>query len=320
MDAVTVRTNDVDQARAEVGRVFCPHQLTPQAGVRSVQLRMAARRVGGVGVIDLDYGQEVQIEPPPLETFYLVQIPRAGSAMVRHSGHTVASTPGTASVLSPYEPSHMRWSEGTPHRIFYADRRAVDRELARLLGRAVDVPVRFDLAMVMTTSTAQAWARGVAFLADELSQPTDASLFDHPQVAARFEEGLIGKLLLTHRHSQSDLLVEPGHHPNPGRLVRRACALISDHHSEALTVGDVAEALRVSVRTLQDCFRRELHTTPTAYLRAYRLDAAHRTLRSAEPGVSVTTVALQHGFVHLGRFATEYRARFGESPSATLRR
>ncbi|MEU7750449.1 AraC family transcriptional regulator [Micromonospora sp. NPDC049171] len=320
MDAVTVRTDDVDQARAEVGRVFCPHRLTPQAGVRAVQLRMAAHRVGGVGVIDLDYGQAVRIQPPALESFYLVQIPRAGSTVVRHSGHTVTSTPDVASVLSPYDSSDMRWSAGSPHRIFYADRHAVDRELARLLGRPVDDPLRFDIGMVMTTPTAQAWARGVAFLADELAQPTDASLFDHPQVAARFEQGLIGQLLLAHRHSHSDLFAEPDHHPNPGRLVRRACALIADHHAEALTVGDVAEALRVSVRTLQDCFRRELRTTPTAYLRACRLDAAQRSLRAAEPGVSVTTVALRHGFVHLGRFATEYRSRFGESPSATLRR
>ncbi|WCN79261.1 AraC family transcriptional regulator [Micromonospora sp. LH3U1] len=319
MDAVTVRTDDVEQARAEVGRVFCPHRLTPQTGVRSVQLRMAARRVGGVGVVDLDYGQAVRIQPPALETFYLVQIPRAGSTVVRHAGHTVTSTPGVASVLSPYDSSDMQWSEGSPHQIFYADRRTVDRELARLLGRPLDEPVRFDIGMVMTTSTARAWARGVAFLADELSQPTDASLFDHPQVAARFEQGLIGKLLLAHQHTHSDLLAEPGRHPNPGRLVRRACALISDHHSEALTVGDVAEALRVSVRTLQDCFRRELHTTPTAYLRACRLDAVHRALRAGDPGASVTSIALQHGFVHLGRFATDYRTRFGTSPSATLR-
>ncbi|MFG1836804.1 AraC family transcriptional regulator [Micromonospora sp. NPDC049175] len=320
MDAVTVRTDDVDQARAEVGRVFCPHRLTPQTGVHAVQLRMAAHRVGGVGVIDLDYGQAVRIQPPALESFYLVQIPQAGSTEVRHAGDTVTSTPDVASVLSPYDPSDMRWSEGSPHRIFYADRRSVDREIARLLGHPVDDPVRLDIGMAMTTPRAQAWARGVAFLADELAQPTDASLFDHPQVAARFEQGLIGQLLLAHRHSHSDLLAEPGHHANPGRLVRRACTLIADHHGEALTVGDVAEALRVSVRTLQDCFRRELRTTPTAYLRACRLDAAQRSLRAAEPGVSVTTVALRHGFVHLGRFATEYRTRFGESPSATLRR
>ncbi|MEH1098034.1 AraC family transcriptional regulator [Micromonospora sp. CPCC 205561] len=320
MAAVTVRTDDIERARTEVGRVFCPHRLTPQPGVHHVHLRMTARRTGGVGVVDLDYDRAVRIQPGALETFYLVQMPRAGKAEVRHAGRTVTSTPGTASVLSPYDDSDMHWAEGSPHRIFYADRPTVHRELARLLGRAVDGPVHFDVGMTMRTPSAAAWARGVDFLADELSQPRDASLLDHPQIAGRFEQGLIGKLLLTHRHTYTELLAEPAGHPAPGRLVRRACELINDHHREALTVGDVAEALGVGVRTLQDSFRRELGTTPTAYLRARRLDAVHRALRAAPPGTSVTTLAVDHGFAHLGRFAGEYRSRFGESPSETLRR
>jgi AraC-like DNA-binding protein len=320
MNAVTVSTDDIERARAEVERVFCPHRLTPQPGVHRVRLRMTARRAGGVGIIDLDYGRAVRIRPAPLETFYLVQIPLHGSTVVRHAGRTVTSTPDLASVLSPDDASDMHWSEGSPHRIFYAGRDAVDRELTRLLGRPVDDPVRFDVGMAMDTPTAQAWLRGVDFLAGELAQAAGSSLFDHAEVAGRFEQALLGKLLLTHRHSHSDLLAEPAHHRSPGRLVRRACALIRDHHDEALTVVDVAEALGVSVRTLQDCFRRELQTTPTAYLRAYRLDAVHRALCAADPGASVTTVAVRHGITHLGRFAGEYRKRFGESPSTTLRR
>ncbi len=320
MHAVTVSTNDVERARTEVGRVFCPHRLTPQPGVHRVNLRMTARRVGGVGIIDLDYGQAVRIRPAPLETFYLVQIPLGGSTVIRHAGHTVTSTPELASVLSPDDPSDMHWSQGSPHRIFYADRRAVNAELARLLGHPVESPVRFEVGMAMDTAAARAWTRGVGFLADELSHPAGASVLDHPQVAAGLEQSLLSKLLLTHRHSHSDLLDHPAGHRSPGRLVRRACALIRDHHGEALTVADVAEALGVSVRTLQVCFRREAQTTPTAYLRACRLDAVHRALRAAEPGTSVTTVALRHGITHLSRFAGEYRARFGEAPSTTLRR
>lgn len=320
MDAVTVSTDDVDHARSEVSSVFCPHRLTPQCGTRDVRLRMQARRVGGVGVVDLDYGRAVRIQPRALESFYLVQIPRAGSTVVRHAGDTVTSTPDVASVLSPDDPSDMHWSAGSPHLIFYVDRHAVDRELTRLLGRPVDRPVRFDVGMPMSTPAARAWTRGVEFLAEELSQPASTSLLDHPQVADRFEQGLVSKLLLTHRHTFTDELAEPAEHPSPGRLVRRACALIRDHHGEALTVGDLAEALGVSVRTLQSCFHRQLNTTPTAYLRECRLDAAHRALRTAPPGTSVTAVAMHHGFTHLGRFAGEYRARFGEPPSQTLRR
>jgi AraC-like DNA-binding protein len=44
-----------------------------------------------------------------------------------------------------------------------------------------------------------------------------------------------------------------------------------------------------------------------------------RTLARPVPGASVTAVAMNFGFFHLGRFATSYRKRFGESPSETLR-
>jgi transcriptional regulator GlxA family with amidase domain len=34
----------------------------------------------------------------------------------------------------------------------------------------------------------------------------------------------------------------------------------------------------------------------------------------------VTTVALRHGFTHLGRFSAYYQSAFGELPRTTLRR
>ncbi|MFO1192681.1 MAG: helix-turn-helix domain-containing protein [Rhodoferax sp.] len=33
----------------------------------------------------------------------------------------------------------------------------------------------------------------------------------------------------------------------------------------------------------------------------------------------MTDIALQHGFIHMGRFAAYYKQRFGCSPSASLR-
>jgi AraC-like DNA-binding protein len=64
-----------------------------------------------------------------------------------------------------------------------------------------------------------------------------------------------------------------------------------------------------------------LAQTPTSYLKNARLERARSDLADARAnsGVSVTGVAMRWGFTHLGRFATTYRARFGETPSQTLR-
>ena len=57
------------------------------------------------------------------------------------------------------------------------------------------------------------------------------------------------------------------------------------------------------------------------YLRGTRMERTHRDLQGAEPGdgVSVAALAAKWGFTHLGRFAVDYRRRFGTYPSQTLR-
>jgi transcriptional regulator GlxA family with amidase domain len=72
---------------------------------------------------------------------------------------------------------------------------------------------------------------------------------------------------------------------------------------------------------VQLAFRRHLDTTPTAYLRQVRLDAARIELLAAAPEdrVTVTEVAYRWGFCSPSRFAERYRAAFGTTPSETLR-
>ncbi|MEU2007723.1 helix-turn-helix transcriptional regulator [Nocardia sp. NPDC019302] len=113
-------------------------------------------------------------------------------------------------------------------------------------------------------------------------------------------------------------------HSAPGnstpRPIRLAEQLIIDHAHEMLTVTDVAEAVGLSVRSLQEGFRRYLDTTPTARLREARLVGVHNALAAADPTkTTVAAVAADWGFWHLGRFSALYRRRWGVPPSVTLR-
>jgi AraC-like DNA-binding protein len=100
--------------------------------------------------------------------------------------------------------------------------------------------------------------------------------------------------------------------------IRRATAFIDDNADGALTVAQIAEAARLSVRALQIGFQREFGTSPMGYLREVRLDAARHELLHGDD-VLVADVARRWAFANVGRFAALYRARFGENPSDTLR-
>ena len=72
-------------------------------------------------------------------------------------------------------------------------------------------------------------------------------------------------------------------------------------------------------RTAQHLFRQELGKTPEAYLKGQRLYAAHRALWQADAlSTSVSDVANQFGFWHMGQFAQDYRCIYGVNPSVTL--
>ncbi len=84
-------------------------------------------------------------------------------------------------------------------------------------------------------------------------------------------------------------------------------------------IADLCEAAAISQRTLTRAFRAIHGTTPLRHLHSLRLAEARRALLSTA-SANVTQVAMRFGFRELGRFAVDYRAEFGESPSETLRR
>lgn len=103
------------------------------------------------------------------------------------------------------------------------------------------------------------------------------------------------------------------------RIARQAREFIEAHYREAVHLEDLCRVTGVGLRTLQRSFREYFDLTVSEYLKTLRLDAAHRDLATAHREHDpVSTIALQNGFTHLGRFSVEFRERFGESPSETL--
>lgn len=82
---------------------------------------------------------------------------------------------------------------------------------------------------------------------------------------------------------------------------------------------ELRTALGVSHRKLHDAFIATVGMAPATYLKLRRLALARRALLCGGTGPTlVKTVALSHGFWHLGYFAQDYRALFGELPSETV--
>lgn len=96
--------------------------------------------------------------------------------------------------------------------------------------------------------------------------------------------------------------------------------LLGSRQGAKADIGEVCRALQVSERRLRIACAAQLGIGPMAYDRLRRVSLVHRALRDDPSAKSVSAVARSNGFRALGRFASDYRAAFGEYPSATLLR
>lgn len=84
-------------------------------------------------------------------------------------------------------------------------------------------------------------------------------------------------------------------------------------------VEDLAEAAKVSGRTLRKIFMEFFGISPLRYLIIYKMHAARKVLQDSNPSsTTVSNIASKFGFWHFGRFASNYRGLFGERPLDTL--
>ncbi|WP_394462730.1 AraC family transcriptional regulator [Roseateles sp. BYS180W] len=306
---------DRDCAQAMVARVFCPHRLEPA----SVRLPLAARMeylgAGQMGLSCLSYGAPVDITPGPLERFYLLQVPLAGQAQLRHGREAFGAHTACASLLSPAPDLAMHWERGNVQLILRIDAEFVQRFVRAWCGApllhaptfapqvALDQhPALLDLLVALIDVAGRASAAQTA----------------HELPLMQLQYQILAQLLSAIPHDLQAQL-HSSSPPIPPGFVRRVEDYMVAHCSEALTPEALAAVVGVSVRSLFLGFARYRGISPMRLLRKLRLQGAHDDLLHAAPGQRVTDVALRWGFVHLGRFSQEYLQAFGETPRQTLR-
>lgn len=309
-------TDDLDEARDGVSRVFSPHELSiPFAGER-LGTRLSHAPVGSVSINRLRYGATVDIDVGCINDFLLVMMPLAGVSEVRCGNESIHSTPEVASVISPALPLRMRSSHDCDQIMVRIDRALVERHCMQYLGRDLRRPIEFQLSMDLTESGGESWCGLIRYLVAELDRP--ANVFTSPLTRAHVEQLIVSTLLLAHPNIYREDLMRPAQ-PIAPAYIKRVEEYIKANADQPLTVGDLAAFAGVSASTLFAGFREYRDTTPIAYLKGVRMKHAHAELRMASGGkAKVTDVAVRWGFTHLGRFAADYKRWFGELPSDTL--
>jgi AraC-like DNA-binding protein len=140
------------------------------------------------------------------------------------------------------------------------------------------------------------------------------------RVVSRFQYEAILRLLAIFAQQLGDLSnqlalqEERSEHP----AIARACAYITERHTEVLTLTEVAQAVNMSSYHFCKCFHAATGLTFTDYVARVRIENVRQRL--FDPHVRISEAAYAGGFQSLSQFSRVFRRVVGESPSAYRRR
>ena len=268
------------------------------------------RKFAELDLCRISYGGSVRVTSPALETIFHLQVLLSGNCLWRGPSREHHLVPGELLLINPDDPVDLTYSQDCEKFI-----------------------LKLPVHVLEAICDEQRWQRpagGVRFVRnhyrlDELEgflgllgmvcQESEAS--DPLLRVQEHYTQIVGSKLLT--LMQTNISRENLASPHAG--IERILDYIERNLKQELSGEDLAVQAHMSQRSLYTLFERQLGVTPLQYIRQRKLARVHACLSDPSCTVrSLTELALDYGFLHLGRFSESYRLQFGELPSSTLKR
>ncbi len=316
-EASAPASSDWDEVNEFCRRVYMPYRLQTAGRLIRPNATLQQAEVARIKVTRFAYGVPVHLDRFDPEAGNILVLTTLNGAL-RHKeteGTEAHTGAGDSFVVDcsrtdywlDADPDHLQLNLTIPHRVM--------AEVAhRWFGFVPDD--RLWTCRAGFGGTGSRWHALLGYMTQTIRQgapPGDTPL-------ARHLEEMICIDLLYHWAGRASVALQDGARSAAPHYVREAELLMEALAQEAPTIGEVAARVGVSARSLSDGFRRFRGISPRDFLRDRRLDGLRKALLSAQPEETVTSVAGAWGYVNFGAMAGQYRARFGERPSATLAR
>lgn len=265
----------------------------------------------------LFYGAETKVEVSQLG-FFLIEIPLSGMSVTRCGDGSVVSGLGQAVIAGPYHQFSTDWSEDCSKLLIKIECNAFENYLSTLLRRKQMRILDFEMAIDLNADSSQSLLRIIYWIIAELEH-SGSSLNANPFASVYCEQALMWCLLHTQPNNYTEELNRM-ERPGLPEFIIKTKQYIEENYAEPITLEILVHISKVSERLLLEGYRKHLGISPMKQLKHVRLERVHLMLKEMSPEMgNVTEIGLAAGFTQLGKFSGEYKERFGELPSETLK-
>lgn len=306
---------DVDQIRDVLSHLFNEISFEPETGGTPFKAEVNGVELSKFSVAYLRFGSGYIAGPVEPLDFHTIQLTHSGSCVFDIDRASVPGNRQTGVLLSAGQKVRVHPACDNATLCLIVKDQVLRSVLSAWTGHTKIPPLRFVPRFDPKQRHTASFLSFFNTFVRELDRP--GSILNAPAAIASFEHAMIMSLFFGFDHNFRDALYLSAAEAGPAQ-VRQVEEYLEAHASQPIDMQNLAKKTGHSVSSIYRAFRKHRDYAPMEFLRMIRLRLARQRLLQAGPGSSVTSIALECGFAHLGRFAIEYKRHFGESPSETL--
>ncbi|MCM2330291.1 MAG: AraC family transcriptional regulator [Pseudomonas sagittaria] len=281
--------------------------LMPNHGKPSASL--SHRPLANLDLCRISYGGSVRVTSSALGTLYHLQILLKGHCLWRGGEGEHHFIPGELLLINPDDPVDLTYSDDCEKLIVKIPASFLDKACSDNQWRRPSEGIRFSPRHNL--GELDGFSSLLGLVCDEAE--SEHAL---PLIQEKYASIIAGKLLAL---LKSNVSYDPLSDGNPS--FEHLSQFIEENIKKDINLEHLAQLGQMSLRSLYALFEKSAGTTPRQYIRQRKLESIRNSLSDPRMGArSITEISLDYGFLHLGRFAENYKKAFGELPSETLRR
>ena len=310
-----VSTDSVEEAESILGKSLAPSRIMRVADQERFHFAMNGVAFGSASLIFNDYSSDTNVEVDIPGDSVSLLIGSGAVSEFQIDGSRVQLTANTGILVTNTDRMRIERPEHSGVLVLRASMSDLLAQFELLTDRHHRGSLRFDRNVPLAGGYGAVLKRQILFLSSELDR--DDCAIKNPALRRCYDQMQLTAMLSLPHDRQEELFGTSGRKVAPG-VVHCAEEFMRAHLSEPITIADLLAVCACSRRALHTAFRSARGYSPMEFLTEQRLQAARRALQDSDEAESVSSIALDCGFGHLGRFSQVYRKRFGERPSEML--
>ena len=312
-----ITTSRVEEAEFKLSQTLTGLKIKRVDNRRSFQLKMNGFDIGSSSLVYNQFRADTKIEIGMDIDHVLFVFGHGVPLIIDVDGQPIVVSPQKAAILARGRKVQIERPKNSEAIVLRTPMSGLSHHFEELTARHHRGSLIFDHSIDLIKGPGAMLKRMINYLVYELDH--NDQMVKTPGLLKTYDDMLMTALLsLPHNHREK--LYAGRHQRTAPGFVHRAEEYMRVHLTEVISISDLIRICDCSQSVLFSAFRNARGYTPMEFLTEQRLQNARKKLHKSHPQASVSGIAMDCGFRHLGRFSQSYWKRFGERPSYTLRK